>query len=283
MIYIGVTGWGDHDEIYRDGLPASEKLKEYAAHFPVVEVDASFYAVQPERNMKKWTNDTPENFHFIVKAYQGMTGHQRGEIPFDSKEEMFEAFKKSLTHFRESGKLTMVLFQFPPWFDCTKENVTYLRWCRKQMGDIPCALEFRNRTWFQGEFYEKTLEYMKEDGWIHSICDEPQAGEGSIPAVLEATDPDKTLIRMHGRNVHGWKKPVKGKEWREIRYLYKYNEAELLEWKEKLLALQKSTKDIYLVFNNNSGGDASGNAKMLLDLMDISYEGLAPRQLDLFN
>ncbi|MFY4775556.1 DUF72 domain-containing protein [Metabacillus sp. RGM 3146] len=283
MIYIGVTGWGDHCSIYPDGIPASDKLKEYSGHFPTVEVDASFYAVQPEKNMKKWVKDTPHNFQFIVKAYQGMTGHQRGEIPFESKEEMFEAFKKSLTSFQEAEKLAMVLFQFPPWFDCTKENVDYLRWCKEQMNGTPCALEFRNRSWFEGTYYEKTLTFMKEENWIHSICDEPQAGEGSIPEVLIPTDSNKTLVRMHGRNIHGWKKPVKGKEWREVRYLYKYNKQELMEWQEKLKTLEKSCKDIYLVFNNNSGGDAAENAKMLLDLMDISYEGLAPHQLDLFS
>ena len=127
-----------------------------------------------------------------------MTGHQRGDIPFESKEDMFEAFKLSLSPYIEHGKLAMVLFQFPPWFDCKKENVAYLRWCRQQMGDIPCALEFRNRSWFSPPFYEQTLSFMKEEGWIHSICDEPQIGEGSIPTVLKATDEEKRLSVFTG-------------------------------------------------------------------------------------
>lgn len=75
-----------------------------------------------------------DTFRFVVKAYQGMTGHQRKEIPFENKENMFQAFMDSLTPFQEANKLAMVLFQFPPWFDCNRENVNYLRYCKKMMG-----------------------------------------------------------------------------------------------------------------------------------------------------
>ncbi|WP_313431048.1 DUF72 domain-containing protein [Siminovitchia terrae] len=280
MIYIGVTGWGDHN-IYPTGTATSDKLQEYGAHFPTVEVDSSFYAVQSASNMEKWVKDTPADFQFVIKAFQGMTGHQRGEIPFSSKEEMFDAFKESLAPSKGSGKLAMVLFQFPPWFDCKRENVAYLRYCREKMTGYPVALEFRNQSWFSTRFRSQTLGFMEAEGWIHSICDEPQAGEGSVPTVLQATNKEKTLVRMHGRNIAAWMKP-NGKNWREVRYLYRYNQEELLEWKENILKLQKQTKDIYVLFNNNSGGDAAGNAKEFIRLMDIEYDGLAAKQLDLF-
>jgi uncharacterized protein YecE (DUF72 family) len=282
MIYIGVTGWGDHDSLYTSGIAARDKLKEYAAHFPVVEVDSSFYAIQPKRNVEKWVADTPPTFQFIVKAYQGMTGHQRGEIPFETNEEMFEAFLQSIEPFEKSNKLAMVLFQFPPWFDCNKDNVNYIRWCKEQMTDTRVALEFRHQSWFSEPFREQTLTFMEQEGWIHSICDEPQAGKGSIPTVLHPTDKERTLVRLHGRNVHGWTKAVSGKDWREVRYLYDYNEGELLEWKRNLEEMKDSTKDIYVLFNNNSGGHAADNAKRMIEMLELEYEGLAPKQLDLF-
>lgn len=282
MIYIGVTGWGDHDSLYPPALPAGDKLKEYAAHFPVVEVDSTFYAVQPERNVRKWVQDTPETFQFIVKAYQGMTGHTREVNPFSNREDMFTAFKQMLTPFREANKLAMVLFQFPPWFDCKRENVDYLRYCKAQMDDIPCALEFRHQSWFQPKFREQTIQFMKDEKWIHSICDEPQAGSGSVPTVLQCTDSKKTLVRMHGRNVHGWTKPKEG-NWRDVRYLYRYNEQELNEWKTYVEKLSQHSTDIYVLFNNNSGGDAADNAKQFIELLEIEYKGLSPKQLDLFD
>lgn len=282
MIHIGLTGWGDHFSLYSQGLQARDKLKEYSAHFPNVEVDASFYAVQPEKNNRKWIQDTPTSFKFIIKAYQGMTGHQRGNTPFESKDEMFHAYLLSIQPYIEASKLGCVLFQFPPWFDCRKEHITYLRWCKQKMGDIPCALEFRNQTWFTPNNRARTLEFMKREKWIHSICDEPQAGEKSIPTVLDTVDNDKVLVRFHGRNVHGWNKAVEGEEWREVRYLYRYNEAELLEWKKHLLFLNEQCKEVYVVFNNNSGGDAADNARQLIELLDIRYDDLAAKQLGLF-
>ena len=79
MIQIGLTGWGDHPTVYYLILDGKEKLIDYRHHFPIVELDSTFYAIQPERNIRKWIAETPDNFRFIVKAYQGMTGHNRGD------------------------------------------------------------------------------------------------------------------------------------------------------------------------------------------------------------
>jgi uncharacterized protein YecE (DUF72 family) len=281
MIYIGVTGWGDQDSLYETAISPRDKLQAYAGHFPIVEVDASFYAIQPRKNIERWLKETPSSFQFIVKAYQGMTGHQRGDIPFGSIDEMFDAFIESARLYQEQEKLAMLLFQFPPWFECNKENVQYLRYCKNKMNGFPCALEFRHQSWFARSMREKTISFMKSEGWIHSICDEPQAGSGSIPMVLEATCKEKTLIRFHGRNIHGWARPNEG-NWREVRYLYRYNEKELAEWVLRINELKKESKDLYILFNNNSGGDAAANAKQFINMLGIDYENLAPSQLNLF-
>ena len=49
MINIGLTGWGDHYSLYEDLERQTDKLKTYAGHFPVVELDATYYAIQPEK------------------------------------------------------------------------------------------------------------------------------------------------------------------------------------------------------------------------------------------
>ncbi|WP_133079862.1 DUF72 domain-containing protein, partial [Tetzosporium hominis] len=86
-------------------------------------------------------------------------------------------------------------------------------------------------------------------------------GEGSVPTVLRATNENKTLVRFHGRNKQGWMKPDGGKNWREVRYLYRYNQQELADWKKHLNELQQQSKDVFVLFNNNSGGDAADNGK----------------------
>ncbi|PYZ95752.1 hypothetical protein CR205_15280 [Alteribacter lacisalsi] len=283
MINIGLTGWGDHDSLYEGVKQSSGKLEIYAGHFPTVEVDASFYAVQPLRNMEKWTRETPDAFRFVVKAYQGITGHERGEIPFETRDEMFQAFIDSVKPMKEAGKLAMVLCQFPPWFDCKKENVQYLRVCREYLKDLPCALEFRHQSWYSEEFRSQTLSFIDKENWIHSICDEPQAGARSIPLVPDPAGSEEVLFRFHGRNEAGWTKPAKGDEWREVRYLYDYTNNELEELAGHVKSVSSKVKKTYVLFNNNSGGHAAGNAKQMIDILGLDYRGLAPRQLDLFD
>lgn len=285
-IAVGLAGWGDHDSLYPQGTAAKDKLRGYGAHFSIVEMDSSFYAVQPPERMARYAEETPENFGFVVKAYQGMTGHLRGKPYYENDNEMYGAFRDSLTPLLQAGKLTAALFQYPPWFDCTKDNVRLLRETKKRMDGFPCALEFRHQSWFEPEYRERTLSFMRKEGWIHSVCDEPQAGIGSIPIVLQATDPGFTLVRLHGRNVSGWNQSG-APNWREVRYLYDYSEDELREWKDRIVQLKELSATVGVIFNNNSGGHAAGNAKQLMQMLELPvYELPAdnpPEQLDLFN
>ncbi|WP_088006521.1 DUF72 domain-containing protein [Indiicoccus explosivorum] len=283
MIYTGLTGWGDHPDVYSPESKKTDKLKDYSTHFPIVELDSTFYAVQPERNIRKWLGETPEQFQFVVKAYQGMTGHQRGKIPFDSREDMFQAFRLSMGPMQEAGKLAMILLQYPPWFDCRRENVAEIRDAAERLRGFDVAIEFRHQSWYSPEYREKTLGFLRENGLIHSVCDEPQAGEGSIPFVPVATREDKVLVRLHGRNTAGWRKTGGSNEkWREVRYLYDYSEEELKELSGETDHLEEQAELVYLIFNNNSGGHAAANAKLFQKLNDISHTGLAPKQIDLF-
>lgn len=283
MIKIGLSGWGDHDDLYPPRTPARDKLAWYARYFSLVEVDSSFYAVLGTEVYRRWLAETPADLTFILKAYQGMTGHSWGKTPYGGPGEMFQAYLDSIQPVVEAGRLQAVLFQFPPWFDCSPEHVRQLRAVRKWMGRLPLALEFRHQSWFAKEMRERTLAFMREEGWIHVVCDEPQAGQGSVPTVLEPTDPDLTLVRLHGRNAAGWSQSGSPR-WREIRNLYRYSREELLEWRDMLAELTgKGTRQIAMIFNNNSGGDAAGNALEMMEILGLRPRALPPRQLDLFD
>ncbi len=279
-VVVGLAGWGDHNELYAPGTSAKDKLAKYGELFAVVEVDSSFYAIQKPELSARWCADTPENFRFVVKAYQGMTGHQRGKSPFENQEEMYAAFHASLQPIREQGKLLAALFQYPPWFECSRDNVRILRETKRRMGDVPCALEFRHQSWFAPEYRDKTLAFMKAEGWIHSVCDEPQAGSGSVPTVLAATTDDWTIVRMHGRNAAGWNQSG-SPNWREVRYLYDYSQEELRQWTNGVSHLLSETKRVCVLFNNNSGGHAAGNARTFMRMLGQTPRDI-PRQLDLF-
>ena len=46
MIQIGLTGWGDHPDVYHQTSTEKDKLLDYSSHFPIVELDSTFYAIQ---------------------------------------------------------------------------------------------------------------------------------------------------------------------------------------------------------------------------------------------
>ncbi len=282
MIHIGLTGWGDHPDLYSTESRRNEKLIDYNSYFPVVELDAAFYAIQPERNMRKWINETPKNFQFVVKAYQGITGHNRGDLPFESRDEMFNLYKESIKVLQEANKLSMILVQFPPWFDCQKEHVDYIKVVKEHLSEYPVAIEFRHQSWYYPELKEKTIDLLKQHEFIHSVCDEPQAGEGSIPLIPIATSKEHVLVRLHGRNVHGWRNPGNNQKWREVRYLYEYNDQELREIEQIVHSLKSQAKQVTVLFNNNSGGHAAKNALQFMEKLHIEYKGLNPKQMDIF-
>ena len=283
MIQIGLTGWGDHPDIYHRTSTTKEKLVDYSSYFPIVELDSTFYAIQPERNIRKWIAETPENFQFIVKAYQGMTGHHSGELPFESIEEMYDLFRLSMKPLQESGKLAMILVQFPPWFDCSKENVEEIRAICKRLEGFEIAIEFRHQSWYSLSFIEQTLAFLRELNVIHSVCDEPQAGQGSIPLVPVSTSADKVLFRLHGRNVNGWRNTTGDDEaWRKVRYLYNYKEEEFNEFETVVNKLKSEATQVFVIFNNNSGKHAAQNALQFQRKLGITYDNLASKQLGLF-
>lgn len=281
MIRVGLTSWGDHPDAYSSTTKATDKLFDYSGHFPIVEVDSSFYSIPQEKSINKWIKDTPNSFKFVLKGYQGMTGHLRENLPYATKGEMFEAFRVAADVFKRANKLALILMQFPPWFDCQFKNVQYIRYVKEQLKDYPVAIEFRNRTWYEERFKEGTLKLLRDLEMIHTVCDEPQVGEGSVPLVPEVTT-STSLVRIHGRNVHGWRNPGNAEQWRKVRFLYNYNKEELQQLANIVKELNAKVRDVYVLFNNNSDYDAFPNAKTMLNLLNIQYEDLAPKQLDFF-
>lgn len=282
-IRVGLCGWGNHD-LYPARTPSVEKLTIYAKHFPVVELDSTYHAIPSAERMEKWGHQTPEGFQFVMKAYRELTGHGRRKgAPKRSWKEIVYQYREAIQPLIEQGKCSMLLFQFPPWYDCKKPHVAYIRKLREEFQDVTLAIEFRHQSWFRADLCDRTLRFLEEEQLVHVICDEPQAGEESVPIVPVVTHAKHSLIRFHGRNASGWNKP-RSSNWRQIRYAYRYQEEELKEWVGRIQQLQSQTDQVTLLFNNNSQGDALDNARTMMKLLSIDhqYKDLSPKQLKLF-
>ncbi|HEY8346110.1 MAG TPA: DUF72 domain-containing protein [Symbiobacteriaceae bacterium] len=273
VIRVGTCAWSDHEDYYPPGLPPSQRLSYYARHFSVVEVDSTFYRLQPARWFAAWADRTPPDFVFNVKAYGAMTRHHRQPRPGEEDlAEVFRRFDASVQPLRSAGKLRALHFQFPPWFTCTPENRQWVAYCREQFPRDLVAVEFRHRSWFQDGAREETLRFLRELEAVHVICDEPQVGSGCVPPVVAVTHPALAIVRFHGRNRSTWY--IRGERSAD-RFNYLYSKAELQEWVRPVREeLEPAVAEVHLLMNNNRANYAVRNA---LDMMELLGLPVPPR------
>ncbi|EUJ35388.1 DUF72 domain-containing protein [Brochothrix campestris] len=281
MVKIGLSGWSDHPLLYQG--TKKQQLEDYASYFSVVELDSSFYAIPRQTTVAQWVKRTLPGFEFIVKANRVMTLHSvNGVEMVDNKEQqqLFAQFIDSFSPLIEAGKLAFVLLQFPPYFSCNPANIAYLKQIRAWL-PVDAAVEFRHRSWYDERFQTDLWHFLTEQNYIHTMVDQPQVGERTVPFVKQTTAAKK-FMRLHGRNQAGWiqAKQTDGDGWRDVRTLYCYNEVELAE-----LAVQLGTPSAatYVIFNNNAGGDAAANGIALQSRFKSSEQLLETRQLGLFD
>ena len=272
-IYVGTSSWADHTDFYPADLPKNQQITFYAQHFPLVEVNSSFYAMPPEHNFRVWAERTPPGFIFDVKPYKQLTWHDRDQAP---TEEVFAQFRRAMGPMRQAGKLGAVTFQFPPWFTYRPDNLEYIQRCREGFPEDRLTVEFRHRSWLQGDHVPKLLDTLRGYGVGLVVVDEPQIGTGSVPTVLAVTHPDIGLVRFHGRNKATWYKKV---ERTADRFDYLYSEDELKEWVPQVGELARQAKELHVLFNNNRADYAVRNASQLTQLLQggtLGAEVVAP-------
>lgn len=286
LIRVGTCAWNDHEHFYPPGLKAGDRLAYYARHFNLVEVDSTYYHLQPRRNFEKWARVTPDDFVFNVKAHRSMTLHERPRPSEETLLDTFAVFREALQPLAEAGKLKALHFQFPPWFVRSREHMDYLRWVRDRLPDATISVEFRHRSWFRGpEETAETLHLLKGLNYVHTICDEPQIGSGSVPPVVEATHPGLAILRLHGRNAQTWYRRTQTSG---ERFDYLYTQEELAAWVPPLEALAERVDEVHVLFNNNRADYAVRGARMMQQLLHLTpaaeEEPTPPWQnLDLFS
>ncbi|MDH6365718.1 uncharacterized protein YecE (DUF72 family) [Enterococcus sp. PF1-24] len=277
MLRIGLTRFDEHQ-----GLTGKNRssLYEYASHLPIVELDTAYYAIPKQTTVANWLTQIPADFRFVIKAYAGLTTQEANSPYFNSVEEMAAAFLEAFEPLQKAGKLFCFLFQFPAYFTCTPENVAYLRKLRLLMGDSPIAIEFRDNSWYSEKVVASMRNFMEQEKFSLAIIDEPQVANRSVPLADFITNSEFTLVRLHGRNLQGWQE--KGPDWQKKRTLYDYSLSELQELQKLIEKIQPETKEVAIIFNNNSGGHAAGNALSLIKLLHLEYKHLNPKQMTLF-
>ncbi len=266
-ILVGTSSWSDHTDFYPEDLPSNQQISFYAQHFSIVEINSTFYRIMPPRNFRLWAQRTPPGFVFDVKPYRQLTWHDRENPPEDG---VFEEFRRSYQPLRDAGKLGAVHFQFPPWFKFDPQNVAYLKHSRESLPDDRVSVEFRHRSWLDGDHVPHLVDTLRDYDIGLTVVDEPQLGSGSVPTVVAVSTPELVIVRFHGRNYKMWYKKVKRSA---DRFDYLYSEEELREWAPNVAQLAESAQEIHVFFNYNQQDYAVRNARQLRALLAQSLPG----------
>jgi uncharacterized protein YecE (DUF72 family) len=290
-ILVGTASWTDKTLIEsgrfypRTATSAEARLRYYAAQFPLVEIDSTYYALPAEHTAELWAERTPPGFVFNVKAFRLFTGHaaQLSSLPADLRKglkketlyhrdlndelrrELCRRFREGLEPLARSAKLGAVLLQFAPWFVFGRESFAHIEHCAAMLPGVQLAVEFRNKSWFGDKKRARTLSFEREHRFAHVVVDEPQGFPSSVPPVWEVTCPDLALVRLHGHNRETWAKKNLASAAERFNYLYSAGELEALA--PPVTALAAGARRVHVLFNNCHGDKAQRNAAQFRELL----------------
>ncbi len=269
-------------------MSPEERLRYYAAQFPLTEIDSTYYAPPAERQAALWAERTPEGFRFDVKAYSLLTGHptrlqslwrdlREGLGPDvaekrniyskhlepDAMDEAWRRFEAALRPMHEAGKLGAVLFQYPRWFGPKRENRAEIEALRERLPDYRISVEFRSPRWMADERdRERTLALLAEHGLVFVGVDAPTVS--GLPRVLAVTNPDLFLVRFHGRAEETWNDTSRSAA---ERFRYLYSAEELEELVPQIAEHASEARETHLLMNNCYRDYSVHNAAQLRDLL----------------
>jgi uncharacterized protein YecE (DUF72 family) len=298
-VLIGSASWNDKTLIEcgrfypKEARTSETRLRYYATQFPIVEVDSSYYGMPLPANAQLWADRTPEGFVFNVKAFRLFTGHQTSPVVLhkdiqkalgpnvsgtlyykDLAEEivgeLWRRFSEALEPLRQAGKLGAVHFQFAPWILRNREGMAHVRECVQRMEGHLLSVEFRNKSWFEGDKLGKTVAFERELGVVHTIVDGPQGFANSVPCVWEVTNPAIALVRLHGRNKETWN--IKSSS-SSSRFNYWYSHDELKALVPEIRRVADLAGAVHVLFNTNYEDQGQVNARLLTGYFAPSPSG----------
>jgi uncharacterized protein YecE (DUF72 family) len=237
--HVGTSGWSyDHwsGVLYEPRLPPAKRLDVYTAHFPTVELNASFYRWPRATTFAGWRRRLPEGFLLSVKAPRGLTHAKRLLEPEQWIERIAAGWHElgpvravllvqlHPKHERDDARLDHFLSRVPDW--------------------ISTAVEFRHPSWHT----EEVFAILERHGSAYCVM-----SGAKLPCILRATAP-RVYLRFHGPSA-------------ESLYAGSYSDDDLRWWADRIREWEHGGHEVFAYFNNDGEGHAVRNAWRLTDLL----------------
>lgn len=244
-LYLGAQGFTYPSWVgpfYSPGTPSKAFLEAYAAQFPTVELDTTFYGVPRASSIAGWRDRTPDGFQFAAKFPQTIT-HQKTLVQCGEEANAFVFAMSQL-----GAKLGPLLLQMPPsWgaggFDALKAFLPALP------TGFRYVLEVRHRSWLSPEAFPKLLDLLREQSI--ALCLVQYAG---MPALDEVTAPF-TYIRWLGR-----REDIIDNDFSRVRI---NRDVQLDRWAAQIKGYLSAGLTVYGYFNNHYQGHSPASVRAL--------------------
>ena len=180
--------------------------KAYFKQFRVVEVQQTFYDPPPVATLEKWRSDAPPDFEFTMKAWQVITHsgtsrtYRRLRRPFSDRErdeaggfrlnDTTLAGWKITLECQAALRATAILFQCPPSFRPTDENVSAMRRFLRTI-DRPIGVRL---------LWEPRGAWP--DDLVISLCRDLDLVHTVDPFIRPSLTPELLYWRLHGNKSH---------------------------------------------------------------------------------
>jgi len=150
MVWVGTSGYNYPEwkgSFYPSDLAAAKMLPYYAARFPTVEINYTFYRMPNEKLAAGWAGQTPEPYRLTLKAPRRITHDRRLKATGD----LVGGFCRVAASL--GPKLGALLFQLPP--NMKKELAVFDAFLADLPPRVCAAFEFRHPSWFDDEVFER--------------------------------------------------------------------------------------------------------------------------------
>ena len=257
-LFVGTSGFSYTEWVdagfYPSGTKSGKMLPLYARHFPITELNYTWYQMPRSEAIERQCQQVPEGFLFAAKLTRTLTH----EIDSQHWPEHAVSYRNGVAPLVQAGQLVAVLIQLPPSFHRTPPNRKYLAALLDKLQGLPLAIEFRHRSWASDRVF---AELERRRVTLVGV-DEPDL-PGLFPALDVVTNPDLFYVRFHGRNAKGWRSGNM-----QLQFDYNYADDELHDWVEnRIKPMSDRARRGVLFFNNHVRAQAPENARQMVRLL----------------
>ncbi|MGA9192738.1 MAG: DUF72 domain-containing protein [Anaerolineales bacterium] len=247
-ILIGTQGFSFDDWVgsfYPPGTSKRGYLEAYAAKFPTVEIDSTFYAAPRPSVVEGWRDRTPEGFVFAAKFPRSITHDKKLDRALPEAESFVERMRLL------EDKLGVLTLQFaydfsPDYFDALDAFLTRLP------TGVRYAVEVRNRKWFEGPLAEM-LSGHNVALVLQDLCYMPR---------LDWVTADFSVVRWLGRR----------KDVEKFDHIQIDRTDEMRDWSETVMGFIRQGIDLYGYFNNHYAGHSPASARAFAEMLGFELQ-----------